>query len=297
MNNNENKRKLTDSLLNTAKKISDKTSGIKGSIDNYFVQKKFEKYIPISESDLFRDELCREKVIRVADSDPVAEKMCADSAGFYEKIQDKKLITVFTKNIEKLGLSFYPQLSEAVFIADPCKEGCYIELGEYFNYMKQVRVNELTLIAQSLNAKHIDIRLRAASKKTTRVSFGFGFDSSSSSARSDTEKTTSSESSVEIWASTDFAVDSLDDEIVAPQLLYFKNDADIQSLIKMRMNDKNKITKRTYSLKASSSSGMRLDEAMKISAIVNGSKLKSVAAFEKSAKDENEALLEYTIEF
>lgn len=65
----------------------------------------------------------------------------------------------------------------------------------------------------------------------------------------------------------------------------------------MVLENKNKLKKRTYCMKASSSSGISLNEAASIGATLSGIKVKAGASFENSAKTENEAILEYTIEF
>ena len=111
-------------------------------------QEDLIKLAPIFKEDISNNELLTERVIRVVNYDPWLENdICKGSIGFYAKTDDRKMPTIYSKFVPDLGLSFYPQLNESVFIADPCIAGKYIEIDEYFNYMKQVRVNELTLLA------------------------------------------------------------------------------------------------------------------------------------------------------
>lgn len=302
MNDNNEKKKPVDSLKNAAKKISEKTASITGNLSSYITKKKLEKYLPIFESDIDRESFRHERVIRVVNYDSRLDiEPCKGSIGFYEKSADRKIPTFYTKYVENFDLTFFPHLSESVFIADPCIEGRYIEIDEYFSYMKQVRVNELTLIAQSLGAKHIDIKLRTVNKKSSSKHFGISASVPEvevlTEGNASKTQTSSSKETVDIWASTDFKAGFRNANPVIPVVIYFKNESDIQSLIKMVLENNNKLKKRTYCLKASSSSGISLNEAASIGASLNGIKIKAGAAFENAAKTENEAILEYTIEF
>jgi hypothetical protein len=82
-----------------------------------------------------------------------------------------------------------------------------------------------------------------------------------------------------------------------PNITYFKNESDIQALIQMVLVNKSKVTSRTYSLKASSSSGMSLTEAADINSSLKVIKLNAGGVFEKKANIESEAVLEYSIRF
>lgn len=265
-------------------------------------QNDFDRLCPIFDSDLTPDSFQFERIIRVANYDARLEnEVCEGSVGFYEKTATRRIPTIYSRFIGKLGFVFYPHLSESVFIADPCISGKYIEIDEYFNYMKQVRVNELTLIAQSLGAKHVDIRLKTAQKSSSNSNMGLSLSAGikpwSVGAKGDRSQTSSSTEAVAIWASTDFDTAGWNGVPAAPPVLYFRNESDIQSLIQMATGSMSKITKRTYSLQASSSSGMSLSEAADINASIKCVKCKAGATFESHASSENDALLEYTIEF
>ena len=124
-----------------------------------------KKYSPIFKEDVANGELLLERFIRIVNYDTRLEnEACKDSIGFYEKTDDRKLPTLYTKYVRTMGLTFYPQLSESVFVSDPCIPGKFIEIDEYNNYMKQVRVNELTVVAQALGAKSVSIELRNSTK-------------------------------------------------------------------------------------------------------------------------------------
>ena len=291
---------MTDSLKNAAITFSGKASDVKDNVSNYFVQKRLEKYVPISETDLVPDRFRNERILRVANYDSRVDKIqLTDSVGFYEKTSDRRIPTIFSNYIHSLGYTFLPYLSDSVFIADPFIEGKFIEIDEYYNYMKQVRINELTVLAQALGACHVDIRLKTNNKKISSSSFKFNINIKSyGAANGNNSAENRSEESFEIWASTDFNKSSWSGEPTLPTLIYFKNESDIQSLIQMVMFDKSRITRRTYSMRASSSSGVSLTEAANIGASLKGIDMgKAGVNFEKRAREESESFLEYTIVF
>lgn len=257
------------------------------------------KLSPIFKDDIANNELLTERVIRIVNYDPRLENdVCKGSIGFFEKTDDRKMPTIYSKFVPDLGLSFYPQLSESVFIADPCIAGKYIEIDEYYNYMKQVRVNELTLVAQSLGAKSVTIELKSTltSKslfsKSAQAKVGPAIDGNYKQQVNNTNS-----NSIEIWAQTTFKTAIWNGGPTVPTLLYFRNESDISSLIQMVLVNRSKVTERKYSMKASSSSGMSLNEAMSIAGTLKKIKCSAGANFAKSAENESNAFLDYTIVF
>lgn len=240
-----------------------------------------------------------ERVIRIVNYDARLENaVCTGSVGFYEKTDDRKMPTLYTKFLPALGLSFYPQLSESVFIADPCIPGKFIEIDEYFNYMKQVRVNELTLVAQSLGAKSVNIELKSTTNSKSLFSKAMQAKASpilEADRRQQGNNTSSN--SIQIWAQTTFKNALWNGGPTMPTLLYFRNESDISSLIQMVLVNRSKVTERKYSMKASSSSGMSLSEAMSIAGTLKRIKCSAGTSFAKSAEHESTAILEYTIKF
>jgi len=257
------------------------------------------KLSPIFKDDIANNELLTERVIRIVNYDSRLENdVCKGSIGFYEKTDDRKMPTIYSKFVPDLGLSFYPQLSESVFIADPCIAGKYIEIDEYYNYMKQVRVNELTLVAQSLGAKSVTIELKSTltSKnlfsKSAQAKAGPILDGGYKQQGNSTNS-----NSIEIWAHTTFKTAIWNGGPTVPTLLYFRNESDISSLIQMVLVNRSKVAERKYSMKASSSSGMSLNEAMSIAGTLKKIKCSAGANFAKSAENESNAFLDYTIVF
>lgn len=299
----EKSSSATEGIKSTAKQLKDKAIAKQSERKICVAEKKrqndFINLSPIFKEDISNNELLTERVIRVVNYDARLEnEVCKDSVGFYEKTDDRKMPTLYSKFVPELGLSFYPQLSESVFIADPCIAGKYIEIDEYFNYMKQVRVNELTVVAQSLGAKSVTIELKSTTNskslfsKAIQAKAGPILDADCKQQGNNT-----SSNSIEIWAQTTFKTAIWNGGPTMPTLLYFRNESDISSLIQMVLVNRSKVTERKYSMKASSSSGMSLNEAMSIAGTLKKIKCSAGANFAKSAENESTAFLEYTIKF
>lgn len=302
--------KVTEKAATTAEEVKQTATKIKDNAISKQAERKLsiaekkklddiKKYFPIFKKDIANGELLSERFIRIVNYDSRLEnEVCKDSIGFYEKTKDRKLLTIYTKYACLMGLTFYPQMSESVFIADPCIPGKYIEIDEYYNYMKQVRVNELTVVAQALGAKSVNIELRNSttsslySSADAKAKIGTLVDGS---ATRDTQNEEAK--SIDIWASTTFKKSGFDGVPSTPELLYFRNESDISALIHMVLANKSKVSERKYSMKASSSSGVSLAEAASVSGILKKIKCNAGAIFEKSAENESNAFLDYTIVF
>lgn len=292
-----------EEVKNIAIKIKDNATAKQTERKENIAEKKklkdIKKYSPIFKEDFINGDILTERFIRIVNYDSRLEnETCKDSIGFYEKTDDRILPTLYIRNVHSLGLTFYPQLSESVFVADPCIPGKYIEIDEYYNYMKQVRVNELTVVAQALGAKSVTIELRNSSKSLFK---SFGNLNINANAMTDGDAVVDSKNNksrhIDIWAYTTFKTSIFDGSPKIPELLYFRNESDISSLIQMVLVNKSKIAERKYSMKASSSSGVSITEAASISATLKKIKCSAGAGFAKSAENESKAFLDYTIMF
>ncbi len=291
-----------DEVKSTAIKIKDdataKQTEIKASLADKKREEDIKKYSPIFKEDVENGEILSERVIRIVNYDARLEnETCKESIGFYEKSEDRKMPTIYSKYVSSLGLTLRPRQSDSVYISDPCVPGTYIEIDEYYNYMKEVRVNELTVLAQALGAKSVSIKLQNSTHSLFHKGISANAGVSSFSVECEKKESKKESKSLEIWSTTTFKTSIFDGSPILPELLYFRNESDISALIQMVLVNKSKITTRTYSMKASSSSGVSLNEAASISGMLKKIKCKAGASFEKTAEKESNALLKYTIEF
>ena len=81
-----------------------------------------------------------------------------------------------------------------------------------------------------------------------------------------------------------------------PTLVYFKKDPQINNLVSLRMSD-NAMTHQIYTLELSSSSGMKIKDAMKIDAALASMKLEGNATVTSEAQSEARRIFEYEIDF
>lgn len=299
----EKKDSIFSKMKNAAKNVTEKAAvAVKGMKDSLAEKKKaedYEKYAPLFAENAEDIELIENaRVIRIVEYDSRLEnEVCIGSIGFVCKTNERLIPTVYKKYIEQFHFEFYPKFCESVFVTDPCIKGKFIQIEEYFNYMKQVRVNELTLLAQALGAKRVTIRLVACDSLSNYEKSENSVGLYGITAKKEKKKSEMQESSIEIWADTTFETHGQDTEILLPELLYFKNENDIDSLLKMVSSKKSKLTERVYSMSASSSAGMSYSEALSISGVLKKVKFNATGKFEKAAEHESKSLLEYKITF
>lgn len=261
-------------------------------------QKKFEndlkRLCPIFKEQLVDDGFVLPSMVRVVSYDKRMEnKACEGAVGFFTG-KDAKILNVYRDNVDLLDISFYPLLEDGVYYVDPCYDNLYIRIDEYFAYLKKMRVDELTSVAQDLGARHVEIVLKSTSNSagSQNVSGSIGTMKKAvevSSSRSHTEFT-----GVEVAAKIDFGGNEHPTE---PKLVYFKNESDIKALISMRLNpsNDNKILSKTYSLQYGNTSGIKVSDAAKIDTSL--AQVNCSTSVSSEAMSENNTILEYTIVF
>ena len=239
-------------------------------------------------------------LVNVVDYDKRKEnKACEGAVGFYTG-KDVKVLNIYREFVDLLKIKFYPLLEQSIYYVDPCHNDLYIKLDEYFAYLKKVRVDELTAVAQDLGAKHVEIVLKSkqssaqsqSSSSGLKVSKWFGdIGAEIKSSNSKNEFT-----GVEVAAKADFGGN---DVPTKPELVYFKNESDINALIKMRMDplNQNKILSKTYSLQYGNSSGIKVSDAQKIDAAILATNCSISRSVTSEATSENSTILEYSIVF
>ena len=101
------------------------------------------------------------EMIRIVDWDKrIEEDVCKDAVAFNDGTKELRVISVLAKNAKLMDSSFYPDVQEGIYYRDPSNPYSYINLNDYFDYMKKAKVHELNQIAQALGAKHIRITLK-----------------------------------------------------------------------------------------------------------------------------------------
>ena len=290
--------KTKDNVIRLKDNASQKITKIVDENRKNKEEKDFKKLHPLFENEISASSLQKERIIRVVNYDSRLEnKVCKGSIGFFEMTKSRKVPTIYSQFIDRFNFNFYPKLSDSVFISDPCVEGKFIEVDEYYNYMKQVRVNELTVIAQALGAKHVEIALSVSSDTSSASSIKANLSARSKILDSNNKIENRISENTQIWSSTDFDTSNFDGVVVMPDILYFKNESNISALIQMVVVNKTKLSRRTYRMKSTSSSGLSFSDSTSISLALKSIKFGGGFEFEKSSIKDSNSFLEYTIEF
>lgn len=248
-------------------------------------------------ADLGVHEVKTPKIIRlvVKDKKRSESEACFGSVGYWTTVAGVEILNLYEDCIPQLKFQFYPNITQTVYYADPYQSNFYIDLDEYFSYLKKARVSELERIAQNLGAKRVQIsfkeRKNSLIKKDGRIE-----EKVESIKLSGTHSKANSEYfSIEIAADVKFS--GHDIPVKAP-IVYFKNESDIEKLVQMRMGDaKNQIKSKTYRFQCSQSSGMTEKDAAQLDAVLKQMKYVGTASISSEAQRESRTELEYSIEF
>ena len=279
-----------------ADKVKDGSEQFGNKVNQMKIEKEKKKLCPVYKDDLLSADFVLPTLINIVDYDIRKEKKSCEGAVGFLAGEDVKILNIYREFIDLVKVSFYPIVEQTVYYVDPCFNDKYIKLDEYFAYLKKVRVDELTTVAQDLGAKHVEILLRsiqnnANSQNRTKglgaIKVGFSFSSSTSKLDA---------TGVEVAAKIDFTGN---EKPIEPTLTYFKNESDIKALIQMRLNpaNENKILSKTYSLQYGNSSGIKVSDAQKIDVVLSQIHCNLNNSIASEALSESNTILEYSIVF
>ena len=235
------------------------------------------------------------KFIRIVERDKkrMESPACQGSIGYGSDQKGLHVVNIFRDSVESFGLTFYPDCDSEFYYMDPSDRDSYIALDEYFSYLKIARVNELKKIAQALGAKHFKVTYKEKCVSFTEKKIkGSG---KTAIATFDIEHKSRQEqyTAIDVVAEMTFPGHAP----VKPQLKYLQRDKNIQTLIAMRLDEKSPLLQEHFELEMSNSSGMKLDDAVKIDAVLKGLKYIGNATVASEVKNEARRYLEYDIEF
>lgn len=235
------------------------------------------------------------KFIRVVERDKkrMESPVCQGSIGYGSDHKGLHVVNIFRDSVEAFGLTFYPDCDSEFYYMDPSDRDNYIALDEYFGYLKLVRVNELKRIAQDLGAKHFKITYKEKCVSFTENNIKMKGKAINATADAEHNVRQEQYTAFNVLAEMTFPGHAP----IKPQLKYLQRDTNIQTLIDMRMDEKSPLLQEHFELEMGKSSGMRLDDAVKIDAALKGLKFTGNATVSSEAKNEARRYLEYDIEF
>lgn len=276
--------------------VKNSAQALKESAEEKSRQLELKLLKPIFTETIDTADFCMPKFIRIVERDKKRAEsvVCQGSIGYFSDHKGFRVVNIFSDSIDPFALSFYPDKGSEFYYVDPTDRNRYIALDEYFGYLKEERINELQMIAQSLGAKHFKVTYKEEKTSFTQKNLK-GNVKASGMAGTEAEHSYLDEkySTFEIAAESDYP----GHEPVTPQLKYMQRDPSIKTLVAMRMNPASPLSHQKFMLKMSNSSGIKESDAIKIDAVLKGLKVNGNANIVSEAKTESRRYLEYEIDF
>ena len=271
------------------------TQAVKTTAEEKARQLELKTLRPIFTHSLDEANFLMPKFIRITERDKkyAESEVCQDSIGYLSDQKGLLIVNIFRDSLEAFGLSFYPDCDSEFYYVDPSDRDCYIALNDYFNHLKEARVNELLKIAQDLGATHFKVIYKEEQASFTDKK------ASASSKAVNTSTDASHHSSEKKYSKIEIASDMhfTGHSPTKPQLKYLQNNPSIQNLIAMRLDENSPLQDQQLSIKFSRCSGMKESDAAKIDGILKGMKISGNATLASEVKNEDRRYLEYEIEF
>ena len=235
------------------------------------------------------------KFIRIVERDKkrMESPACQGSIGYGSDQKGLHIVNIFRDSVEAFGLTFYPDCDSEFYYMDPQDRDSYIALDEYFSHLKIVRVNELKKIAQDLGAKHFKVTYKEKCVSFTEKKVKENGKAAIVTVDIEHKSRREQYTAIDVVAEMTFPGHAP----VKPQLKYLQRDKNIQTLIAMRMDEKSPLLQEHFELEMCNSSGMKLEDAVKIDAILKELKYIGNATVASEVKNEARRYLEYDIEF
>lgn len=260
---------------------------------------------PVTIEDLCKEAPSLPNVIRVFDDDKKMDNEISQGAiGFMDVIGGLKILNVQEKHANELleadipdgRASFLPFITAGLYYNDPYLNNRFINLDGYFKYIEKAKLAELDQIAHKLGAKHFKVNLMeerktfASVKGKQKTRAGEGKDRVGAEASAGFSFNTSER--VKIIDENYFTGS---DTPEMPELIYFKGNSNIQTLIDMRMSGG--IVKKTFYLEYLTNAEFSLDLAKKIDGAIKHYGFESNTTVSSEIEREKRLTFEYIIEF
>ena len=283
-------KELGDVAAGKAKELGDtaseKAHDVAVKMDEMKRQWNLKRLKPIFSEDLNGMQYSR--LVRIVERDKKFDiEVCRGSIGYWATCKGERWVNIFKDSVNKFGLNFYPYEEVNFYYVDPTDKDNYIVLDEYFDRLKQARVNELQKIAQDLGAKKF--RVTYMREKSSLIKKKWN----GKAVSVDVDKLSKQYDKVEIEAENSFS----GHDPAEPHVRYLKYDQNVQNLIDMRMDTNGPINHQTLSIKLSSTSGLKENDAAKLDMILKSLKMAGNTTVLSEVQNEEKSILKYEIEF
>lgn len=286
------KNKIVNKAKNTADNIKDNVNTKKMELDKKRLQPIFEEYIR-SENFKLPNIICLSDI----DKKYQDSEVCQGAIGHYTDYQKLRIMSIFNDYVDLFNLTFEPNNSSPIYYKNPYIENNYIALGDYFEYINTNQVHELEMIASKLGATYFRVDLmeekivfkKESKERNTSGKYVTQNDSIDVKTKKETQE---SRASVLRMSKEDHLVGH---EPERPDLVFLKNDNDINNLVNMRMEKS--INKKNVSLSLNKLIGISKNEAESMDGAMKILKISGNSTFKSEYNEECRKYLEYTIEF
>jgi len=211
-------------------------------------------YNPIDEQLMLSEDFNAPRLIRLIEKNPhAAKEACKEAIGFNSLIAKNKVLELIKGEYPEGKFVFFPNQSEQIYLRNPYVDNMYISLNSYFDYVKKARVAELEMIANKLGAKYVKITYKESEKRFVSAGGNSQKVGQVPGAKKKGQVTEKQNISVESSSLRELEVASEGsypgcDIPIRPEIIYFKGDLDIESLIELRMGA-NPQTSKKYTIK------------------------------------------------
>ena len=243
-------------------------------------------------------------MIRICEPDKqhLESPVCQGSVGYLVSAQSMDVLNLYSEYADSYNIDFYPQMGEDIYFRHPFLTNRYIKLNDYFGFLKEEKIGELGKIAYDLGATFVKVSLRAQNKTFTNAG-------AKVQGNLPGQKQKGFKASGQIVAKYDLKNSKelevcLEEEMKGgnpkmPQLHYFENEAHIQNLIEMRLDDgDNDVYSQKYCVNYNTSKSIdanmaaKMDAALKKMKLLNGN-----ASISGEIEDESRLFFEYVVKF
>lgn len=301
--------KMTNALGNTAKEVGvfagDQLNNAKHiynnvsrGIDSSISRMITDIYRPVFVNDLTSDDFSYPNIINVVKYDKRRTyRECKNAVGFLQLINEIDVLDLYYDDTEKADIEFIPKKSVSAYYVHPFDKKKYIDVHEYFIYLKEAQVSELKSIAQSLGASYFKISImeESSTENSSGAKGEFNLSYSSCKAGIAAEKKEDGKK----YQNVSFETESYykGNDPILPELKYWANSESIKSLVAQRLSPNNPLISETYELDYNISTGIKEKEGAEIDGVLEVLKVKGAINLEKTAKKESRKKFKYTVRF
>lgn len=227
-------KELGDVAVGKAKELGDtaseKAHDVAVKMDEMKRQWDLKRLKPIFSEDLNGMQYSR--LVRIVERDKKFDiEVCRGSIGYWATCKGERWVNIFKDSVNKFGLNFYPYEEVNFYYVDPTDKDNYIVLDEYFDRLKQARVNELQKIAQDLGAKKFRVTYMREKSSLIKKKWNGKADGKAKDGDGtvsvDVDKLSKQYDKVEIEAENSFP----GHDPAEPHVRYLKYDQNVQNLI------------------------------------------------------------------